>query len=288
MAIGFVGTGRMGAMLVRALLGAAHRVEEEIWASNRSQEKLDDLSLLFARLRTGASLEVAGHCRTLFLCVRPEDTACALEEIGPALTPEHLLVLITNVVELETLAAVVPCRTAKVIPSYTQFVRGGVSLLIPGPRCRPADLAYLRDLLERVSRTYELTEAQSRAATNVVSCGPAFLARFCSEWAAAAHEMQPDLPLADCEMLVWETVRAAADLPRAGIAVREILDEVSTPGGMTYEGLQAMEAVLPAMWSDVMQRTADRERELKTAVDLTTPIGSPANPETQASSVGSS
>ena len=95
----------MGAMLVRALLGAAHPVDEDIWASNRSQEKLEDLSLLYARLRIGRSLDLARECRTLFLCVRPEDTARALEEIGPALTPNHLLVLITNVVELDKLAA---------------------------------------------------------------------------------------------------------------------------------------------------------------------------------------
>jgi len=275
MAIGFVGTGRMGAMLVRALLGAARPVEEEIWASNRSQEKLEDLSVLYARLRIGASLELARKCKTLFLCVRADDTAAAVEELRPALTADHLLILITNIVELDTLAAAVPCRTAKVIPSYTQFVRGGASLLISGPRCLPADLAYLRDLLDRVSRTYDLNEAQARAATNVVSCGPAFLARFCSEWAAAAHAMQPDLPLADCEMLVWETVRAAADLPRAGIAVREILDHVSTPGGMTYEGLQVMGSVLPEMWSEVMQRTAGRERELRAAVTLA-PLSLPA------------
>ena len=270
MAIGFVGTGRMGAMLVRALLGASQPVDEEIWASNRSPEKLADLSTLFARLRTGTSLEVARHCRTLFLCVRPEDTVAALEEIRPTLTPAHVLVLITNIIELKQLAAAVPCRTAKVIPSYAQFVRGGVSLLIPGPRCRPKEMAYLRDLFERISRTYEVTESQSRAATNVVSCGPAFLARFCSEWAAAAHEIPPGIPLADCEMMVWETVRAAADLPRAGIAAREILDEVSTPGGMTSEGLQAMDAVLPTMWRDVMRRMSERECELKTSVQLPT------------------
>lgn len=268
MAIGFIGTGRMGAMLVRALLGAAHPVEEEIWASNRTPAKLADLSVLFARLRTGTSVEVARHCRTLFLCVRPEDTVAALEQIRSALTPAHLLIPITNVIDLTQLGAAVPCRTAKVIPSYAQFVRGGVSLLIPGPRCRPKEMAYLRNLLDRISRTYEVTEEQSRAATNVVSCGPAFLARFCSEWAAAAHEMPPGLPLADCEMMVWETVRAAADLPRAGIAVREILDEVSTPGGMTYEGLQAMDAVLPAMWRDAMRRMSERECELKSTVQL--------------------
>lgn len=258
----------MGAMLVRALLGASQPVEEEIWASNRSPAKLADLSVLFARLRTGTSPEVARHCRTLFLCVRPQDTVAALEEIRPVLTPAHLLILITNIVELKQLAAAVPCRTAKVIPSYTQFVRGGVSLLIPGPRCRPKEMAYLRDLLERVSRTYEVTESQSRAATNVVSCGPAFLARFCSEWAAAAHEMPPGIPLADCEMMVWETVRAAADLPRRGVAVREILDEVSTPGGTTYEGLQAMDAVLPDMWRDVMRRISEQESQLKISVQL--------------------
>lgn len=271
MAIGFVGTGRMGAMLVRALLGAAHPVDEEIWASNRSQEKLDDLSLLYPRLHMGKNLELARECRSLFLCVRPQDTACALDEIRGALTADHLLIPITNVVELEKLAAVVPCRTAKVIPSYTQFVRGGVSLLVAGPRCLPSDLAYLRDLLERVSRVYEVEESQARAATNIISCGPAFLARFCSEWAVAAHEMQPDIPLADCEMLVRETVSATIELPKAGIVAHEILAEVSTPGGMTYEGLKVMDEILPAMWRDVMRRTSERERELRAALSMGLP-----------------
>ncbi len=268
MAIGFIGTGRMGSMLVRALLGADHPLDEEVWACNRSPEKLDDLSLHHQKLVTGESMELARKCRTLFLCVRPGDTAAALNEIQAELTAAHLLVVITNVVELDRLAARVPCRVAKVIPSFAQFVRRGVSLMIPGPRCTAEDLAYLHGLLERVSRTYQVSEAQSRAATNVASCGPAFLARFCEEWAAAAHRMQPDIPMEDWEWLVWETVRAAAELPRAGIAGREILEEVSTPGGMTYEGLAAMDAVLPAMWEEVMRRTAEREREMKAAIRL--------------------
>jgi pyrroline-5-carboxylate reductase len=102
----------------------------------------------------------------------------------------------------------------------------------------------------------------------VVSCGPGFLARFCAGWAEAAHAMQPDIPAADWEFLVWETVRGAAELPRAGIAGKEILEDVSTPGGMTYEGLQAMDQVLPAMWSEVMRRTADRERALRAEIDF--------------------
>lgn len=255
-------------MLVRALLGADRRLEEDVWASNRSPEKLEDLSIHYHQLRAGENLELARECLTLFLCVRPVDTAEALEEIRPALTAEHLLVLITNVVGLEQLAAAVPCRTAKVIPSFAQFVRRGVSLLIPGPRSTKDDIARLRDLLERVSRVYEISESQSRAATNVVSCGPGFLARFCAGWAESAYEMQPDIPKGDWEFLVWETVRAVAELPRAGIAGKEILEEVSTPGGMTYEGLQAMDEVLPAMWGEVMRRTAEREKVLREAIRL--------------------
>jgi competence protein ComER len=268
MAIGFIGTGKMGAMLVRALLRAERPVEEEIWASNRSQEKLEDLQLHYPRLCTGTNAELCQACETLFLCVRPGDTAQVLGEVKPVLTRQQLLVSISNVVELDRLAATTPCRTAKVIPSFTQFVHGGVSLLIPGPRSTERDLAYLRDLLERVSRTEQIEESQSRAATNVVSCGPAFLARFCTEWAAAAYEMQPDISLVQWESLVWDTVRAAADLPKAGIDGREMLEEVSTPGGMTYEGLLAMDAVLPEMWREVMRRTTEREKVLKAAFTL--------------------
>lgn len=258
----------MGAMLVRALLGADRPVEEDIWASNRSQEKLGDLLMHYPRLKTADNRVLAEQCRTIFLCVRPADTREALDELDGALTPDHLLVTITNVVELERLAAQVSCRTAKVIPSFAQFVRRGISLLVSGPRSTERDLAYLRDLFERVSRTYQVTEAQTRAATNVVSCGPGFLAHFCNEWAKAAAELAPEIPMGDWEFLVWETVRAAAELPRAGIAGREILEEVSTPGGMTYEGLEAMDAVLPGMWSEVMRRTVEHERRLRAALRL--------------------
>jgi competence protein ComER len=277
MAIGFIGTGRMGAMLVRALLGADRPVDEEIWASNRSPEKLAELLTFHHRLRSGDNEDLTRQCRTLFLCVRAADTAEVLDEIRSLLTPEHLLVTITNVVELELLAAAVPCRTAKVIPSVAQFVRRGVSLLIAGPRSNARDMAYLRDLLARVSRIYEIEESQARAATNVVSCGPAFLARFCAGWAEAAHQIQPDIPLGDFEYLVWETVRAASELPRAGIAGKELLEEVSTPGGMTYEGLEAMDAVLPGMWREVMRRTTERERELRAALTLQAPAARTAS-----------
>lgn len=268
MAIGFIGTGRMGAMLVRVLLGAAHPVEEEVWASNRSPEKLEELTWHYQRLRTGDNIELARECRTLFLCVRPDDTAAVLEELRNHLTEQHLLISITNVVELDRLAALVPCRTAKaMIPSFTQFVRAGVSLLIPGPRCTPTDVAYLHDLLDRVSRIYEITESQSRAATNVVSCGPAFL---------CASARSGRLPLARYSPIFrWKigkpwsgTARAAADLPKAGVDGREILEEVSTPGGMTYEGLQVMDATLPAMWREVMSRMSQRERALKMSLRL--------------------
>jgi competence protein ComER len=268
MAIGFIGTGWMGSMLVRALLGADRPLDEELWASNRSPEKLDELSIRYPRLRTGESMEVARECRTVFLCVRPADTGDAIREIRPALTSEHLLIAITNVIELERLAAAVPCRTAKIIPSIAQYVRRGISLLIPGPRSTPQDLARLHDLLGRVSKVYEVAESQTRAVANVVGCGPGFLACFCAEWADAAHRMQPEIPREEWDHLVWETVRAVAELPRAGIPGRQILAEVSTPGGMTFEGVQAMDRALPGMWSEVMERTALRERELRAEIAL--------------------
>jgi len=258
----------MGAMLVRALLGAGHPVEEEIWASNRSLEKLDELTFLYPRVCTGSNADLARHCKTLFLCVRPNDTAQVLDELQGILTADHLLITITNVIELEQLATRVPCRLLKVIPSFTQHVRRGVSLLIAGPRATPRDIQYIHWLIGRICRIYQINENQSRAATNVVSCGPGFLAHFCAEWAAAAFHMQPDIPLQQWEELVWDTVRAASELPRAGIDSRELLEEVSTPGGMTYEGLQIMDKVLPTMWADVMRRTSEHEKELRKAVGL--------------------
>lgn len=268
MAIGFIGTGSMGQMLVRALAEAGVHAAEDLYASNRSPQKLAALAAEIPQLHTTDNQSLAGHCNTIFLCVKPGETQAALDEIAAVLSPEQLLVTISNTVDMAKLAVTTPCRLAKVVPSLPHSLGRGVSLLMPGPRSTPADLTYLQDLMSHISLPQVISEEQGRIAANLTSCGPAFLSFLFLSLAESARQFHPEIPADHFRTMMLETVGATAELYRAGLTPEEILRRVSTPGGITAEGLSVLQESLPPVWRQLMQVTIDREEEKKARVVL--------------------
>lgn len=268
MAIGFIGTGSMGQMLIRALAEAGVHTAEDLYASNRSPQKLEALAAEIPALHTGTNRELARACQTLFLCVKPGETAAVLTDIQQDLTPEHLLITISNTVDMEKLATTIPCRLVKVVPSLPHSLGRGVSLLAPGPRSTAADLTRLSDLLGHISLPQVIREEQGRITANISSCGPAFLSFMFLSLAEAAHRFHPEMSSYTFRTMMLETVGATAELYRAGLTPEEILRRVSTPGGITMEGLAVLQENLPKVWQELMQVTIDREEEKKARVKL--------------------
>jgi competence protein ComER len=268
MAIGFIGTGSMGQMLIRALAEAGVLAAETIYASNRSPQKLQALAAEIPTLHVTDNLDLARRCNIIFLCVKPGETQTALDSILPALSSEDLLITISNTVDMAKLAAATPCRLFKVVPALPHSLGRGVSLLMPGPRSTAADLTYLRELLGHISLPQVIGEEQGRIAANVTSCGPAFLSFMFLSLAEAAHQFHPELSQDTFRTMVLETVGATAELYRAGLTPEEILRRVSTPGGITMDGLALLEEHLPRVWQQLMQVTIEREEAKKARVDL--------------------
>jgi competence protein ComER len=84
---GFIGIGSMGSMLVRALLRSGALAPNDVWAANRSAEKLDALAAAFPGIHISSSREVAAHCGLIFLCLSASDTASVLAEADAECSP---------------------------------------------------------------------------------------------------------------------------------------------------------------------------------------------------------
>lgn len=268
--VGFIGMGNMGQMLVTALVRSGALKPGEVVISNRTPEKLKQVVSHVPGLQQAfTNREVARQCRTIFLCVKPGETAAILDETGPYITEAHLLVVITNTIDLAMVEGRVPARVAKVIPSVVQNVGKGASLLCFGARCTPEDRAMLIQLFESISRPYVIEESQARVASDLTSCGPAFLSYAFRALAEAARRYQPDLPRDQIDGMIRETARATCDLmEQTGLSFDDIIARVSTPGGVTADGIGVMDELMGGLWEQVIETTIRKENAKKAKVVL--------------------
>lgn len=270
MNVGFIGMGTMGQMLVAALARTDHFQPGELFASTRNPDKLRRLESSVRGLQIAYSnRELAQRCQVIFLCLKPGDTKAVLTEIAQYLTPDRLLVAITNTIDIPILEGAVRARVAKVIPSTVQSIHRGVSLLMFGERSTAADKAFLIRLMSAISQPIVITESQARVASDLTSCGPAFLSYIFRALVHAARQYQPDLPIDTVNRMVRVTAAATCELlEQTGLTFDDIISRVSTPGGITADGIKVLDEQLAGVWEQVIETTIIKEEAKKAKVEL--------------------
>ncbi|HEY3368916.1 MAG TPA: pyrroline-5-carboxylate reductase dimerization domain-containing protein [Symbiobacteriaceae bacterium] len=269
MNVGFIGMGNMGQMLVTALARSGVVQPGTLYASNRSGEKLKRIAAAVPGVRTVTNGELAQQCPTVFLCVKPGETKAVLDEVAPYITHDHLLVSITNTIEIATLEKSVRARVAKVIPSLLHAVDDGVSLLMFGERCTDTDRVLLERLMGAVSRPCVIAETQARVASDLTSCGPAFLSYVLRAMAQAALHYQPDLPPDTVNAMIRRTAMATCRMmEQTNLTFDDVIARVSTPGGITADGIKVLDEQLAGVWEQVIETTMVKEEAKKAKVEL--------------------
>ncbi|HYF93317.1 MAG TPA: pyrroline-5-carboxylate reductase dimerization domain-containing protein [Symbiobacteriaceae bacterium] len=270
MNVGFIGMGNMGQMLVTALARAHALQPGELFASTRDPDKLRRLAGSVPGLQVAYSnRELAQRCQVIFLCLKPGETRAVLTEIAPHLTPDRLLVAITNTIDIAALEGTTRARVAKVIPSMVQSIQRGVSLLMFGDRCTTDDKAFLVRLMGAISQPVPIIESQARVASDLSSCGPAFVSYILRAFAHAARQYQPDLPVDTINLLIRVTAAATCELlERTGMTFDDVITRVSTPGGITADGIKVLDEQLAGVWEQVIETTIVKEEAKKARFEL--------------------
>jgi competence protein ComER len=266
--VGFIGTGSMGGMLVRAFLRAGVVQAENIWAANRTPQKLAALAAKFCGIHCDSPSRVAQQSEVLFLAVKPGDTEKALESIENNLRPDQLCVFLTNVFSLEQLERRIPCAAAKLIPTITQQINQGVALIAYGQRAASEHFRRMEALLSATCRPLIVEERHMRLFGDITSCGPALLAVCLEELCRQASAIDPSIPSRDVLTACVETLAATGELLRTGITPEQLVGEVAVPGGMTEAGISALRQLLPQLFSTVFSATRQTEQQKRQSLSL--------------------
>jgi pyrroline-5-carboxylate reductase len=240
MQIGVIGAGNMARALAR---GWGEPVLATDGGSGRAQQLVAELG----GEALGSNAELAQRADLIVLACKPYQLEAVAAEISGAAKRVLSLLGGTSVAQLR--AALPSSEVYLTIPNTPAEVRRGVTL-VAAETPLPDDV---RALLERVGSVVVLPEALLGTGGAATSCSPAYVALVAEAMIDAA--VKHGIKAGQATELVIDVLAGSAELLRARggdtLAVRR---EVTSPGGSTARGLDALEqAGLRNAFMDAME-----------------------------------
>lgn len=256
MNIGVIGTGNMGKILIDAFIKSSAINENNIYIVNRTKSKAEQIKLEYPNVQiVSHPEEVIQYTNYIFICVKPLDIYPLLKELAHMLNKEQCIISITSPINVDQLESVVPCSVARAIPSINNRVLSGTSLLTFGAHCQEKHEKFIEELMSRISTPVRIEENITRVASDITSCGPAFFTFLLRKFIEAAVE-ETEITLDQAKLLASKMIIGIGQLIEQEVYTLETLQEkVCVKGGITGEGIKALEKDLGKMFNHVFQNT---------------------------------
>jgi pyrroline-5-carboxylate reductase len=248
MKIAIIGAGNMGGALARGLAKGSLIPTQNIYVSNPSTAKLEVLKSEFPTINvTTDNCVAAASADLVVLAVKPWKVEHVLDEIKPHIDYSSQAIAsmvgglsIAQLSEwLDKECGVLPA-TYIVIPN-TAIATMSSMTFITSVRSTAEQDSFLLDVFNELGEAMLIDEGVMPAATSLASCGIAYALRYIR--AAMEGGVELGFRADDAKHIVMQTLRGAVDVLAATDAHPEAeIDRVTTPGGLTIRGLNAMEA----------------------------------------------
>ena len=189
--------------------------------------------------RAAGNVDVAANSDIVFLCHKPYQLEAVAQEIRPHV--KAVASVLAGGIDLATLGTAYPeVPVFRLMPNTPVEIGRGIVLYTPPPDVDAELESELLALLTRLGSVVSASETELAVAASVTAVGPAYQALLVEAQidAAVRHGLKPDL----AARLVVETMTGTGALLQARdydtLAVRR---EVTSPGGSTARGLDALE-----------------------------------------------
>lgn len=261
--VGFIGTGSMGSMLITRFLQSDSVRAEDINILNRTQGKALILKKRYPKIQIYTDYQkLVAASDLIFICVKPNDLQSVLSKTGTVFSPDKLLVSTLLAPALSELEKIIEGRIVRIYPSVTQITGRGVTLLTWGKGVEQEEKEKLMPYLKVLGKYYELPENLYRAAGDVTSCGPAFMAYMIGSLAKEAENQGIPSQLAN-EMAIETMHGTALLLEEQQLAFQDLIKRVATPGGCTAEGIKVLTEVMPMTIAHVFAATYHKDEAIQ-------------------------
>lgn len=203
---------------------------------------------------------------TILLGMKPYQLADVAELLAPISDGEARLVSILAGTRLADLRQHFPAvrDIVRAMPNLPVGIGGGVTALCADERTAVEGYAAVEALMSPLGLVERIAdEGQFNEVTALSGCGPAFLFRFIDAFARAGEAI--GLSAEQAARMAMATVWGSANMAKQAADSPGVLaDRVASPGGMTREGLNVLDADgrLLKLMTDTLTAARDRGEEM--------------------------
>lgn len=220
----------------------------DIYVSNPSTAKLEALKSEYPEINTTTNnCEAAAVADLVILAVKPWKVEQVIDELKPHLDYKRQAVAsMVGGLDLWQLGRWLDKGDEDLPATYIIIPNTAIATMssmtfIASARTTAEQDAELVEIFSELGMAMLVEEGLIPAGTSLASCGIAYALRYIR--AAMEGGVELGLRADDAKRIVMQTLRGAVDILEANDSHPEAeIDRVTTPGGLTIKGLNAMEA----------------------------------------------
>src|SRR5689334_10769151 len=262
--IAFLGTGNMAEALIKGLLRAGTAKPEELIATFRRKERMEEFQKSYPVKTTLDNVAAAAEASVVVLSVKPQAMSKLLVQIAPAVDPHKLIISVAAGVPIMALERKLGAgaRIIRTMPNTPALVGMGACALAAGEHATQEDLDIASSIFQAVGITTVVDENLLDAVTGLSGSGPAYV--FLVIEALSDAGVKVGLPRYTALKLAAQTVLGSAKLLiETGAHPGHLKDQVTSPGGTAIAGIATLEAGgLRTTLINAVEAATRRSREL--------------------------
>ena len=242
MKIGFIGCGNMAGAMIQGILDSGKCNNDEVIASNRSEEKLNEKKEKLGIHVTTDNREAAKFADIIFLSVKPQFYEKVIEEIRDVVTEEKIIVTIAPGKTLAWLKEKFgrDLKIIRTMPNTPAMVKEGMIGMCANEHASSEEVEVVRDICDGFAKTEVIPENLMDVVTAVSGSSPAYVFMFIEAMADAA--VAGGMPRAQAYTFAAQAVLGSAKMVlETGKHPGELKDMVCSPAGTTIQAVRVLE-----------------------------------------------
>ena len=238
--IGIIGCGNMGGAILKGAIASGVLAPEQAYVYDISPAAREAAKNLGVNVMENDE-EVCKESDIILLAVKPQNAAEALEQCKKALDEKALMSIVAGVTveRLQNMIDGTP-RILRIMPNTPALVFEGAFALCSDNDFTADELTAAKAIYEKLGIVEMIPEKLIDAVCGLSGGGPAWAAMFIEAMGDAG--VKNGLPRATAYRLAAQTVLGTAKMYlETGKHPGELKDMVTSPGGTTIEGCEALE-----------------------------------------------
>ncbi|WP_368634068.1 pyrroline-5-carboxylate reductase [Kurthia gibsonii] len=238
----FAGAGSMAEAIIQGWVKEGVVVPPAIHVMNKSnEEKLAKLANSYGVQVVSDRRAILTNADCVILAMKPKDVMAGMNDLAPYLRKDTAVLSVVAGTSIETIQSVLGNRpVVRVMPNTSATIGMSASGMAFSEEVSDELKATFKKMLEAIGLVIEVKEEELHAITALSGSGPAYLYYLVEAFEQAG--MKYGLEQGTIRSLAVQTIAGAAEmLKQSNEEPTELRRKVTSPGGTTAAGIQALE-----------------------------------------------